>query len=275
LVGRNGSGKSTLFKIILGEEHYDSGDITVPKGYVVGALPQHIHFTEDRLIDECSQVLSEDEQYNIYKIERLLFGLGFTKDDLDREPSSFSGGYQIRINLVKLLATEPNLLLLDEPTNYLDIVSMRWLEGFLRAFDGEVILITHDREFMDSVATHTMGIHRRGLKVIKGGTKKYYTQLVDDEILSRLLRPAFDYRQLRVVEAEGKAGDLPRGSDQPAHRLGRIFGGGADVDIQHVRPRRELAEGDLPDGFPVPGGDGPADRSEHPVDLFADNIHTS
>ena len=188
LVGRNGSGKSTLFKIILGEEHYDSGDITVPKGYVVGALPQHIHFTEDRLIDECSQVLSEDEQYNIYKIERLLFGLGFTKDDLDREPSSFSGGYQIRINLVKLLATEPNLLLLDEPTNYLDIVSMRWLEGFLRAFDGEVILITHDREFMDSVATHTMGIHRRGLKVIKGGTKKYYTQLVDDEILYEKMR---------------------------------------------------------------------------------------
>jgi len=188
LVGRNGSGKSTLFKIILGDEHYDSGDINIPKNYIVGALPQHIHFTKPTLIEECSQVLSEEEQYNIYKIEKLLFGLGFTQEDLEKNPISFSGGYQIRINLVKLLATEPNLLLLDEPTNYLDIVSMRWLRGFLRKFEGEVILITHDREFMDSVTTHTMGIHRKGLKLIKGDSKKYYTQLADDEILYEKMR---------------------------------------------------------------------------------------
>jgi len=188
LVGRNGSGKSTLFKIILGDEYHDSGDIHIPKNYIVGALPQHIHFTKSTLIDECAEVLSEDEKYNIYKIEKLLFGLGFTQDDLEKNPISFSGGYQIRINLVKLLATEPNLLLLDEPTNYLDIVSMRWLKGFLRKFDGEVILITHDRDFMDSVTTHTMGIHRKGLKLIKGNSKKYYTQLVDDEILYEKMR---------------------------------------------------------------------------------------
>jgi len=182
LVGRNGSGKSTLFKIILGEEQYDEGEITVSKGYTIGALKQHIEFTQPTVIAECAQVLSEEEQYNLYKIEKMLFGLGFEKEDLDRDPMSFSGGYQIRINLVKLLATEPNLLLLDEPTNYLDIVSMRWLKGFLRTFDGEVILITHDREFMDAVTTHTMGIHRKGLKIIKGDTKKYYSQLYDDEI---------------------------------------------------------------------------------------------
>jgi len=182
LVGRNGSGKSTLFKIMLGEEHYDQGEINISKGYRVGALRQHIEFSQSQLIDECAQVLSEEEQYNIYKIEKMLFGLGFTHEDLDKDPYSFSGGYQIRINLVKLLATEPNLLLLDEPTNYLDIVSMRWLQGFLRNFEGEVILITHDREFMDAVCTHTMGIHRKGLKLIKGGTNKYYEQLKDDEI---------------------------------------------------------------------------------------------
>ncbi|MBL0722056.1 MAG: ABC-F family ATP-binding cassette domain-containing protein, partial [Sulfurovum sp.] len=188
LVGRNGSGKSTLFNIILGDEHFDNGDIHIPKNYIVGALPQHIHFTKSTLIDECSQVLSEEEQYNIYKIEKLLFGLGFTQEDLKKNPMSFSGGYQIRVNLVKLLATEPNLLLLDEPTNYLDIVSMRWLSGFLRRFEGEVILITHDRDFMDSVTTHTMGIHRKGLKLIKGDSKKYYMQLVDDEILYEKMR---------------------------------------------------------------------------------------
>lgn len=182
LVGRNGSGKSTLFKIIMGEELYDSGEISISKGYRVGALRQHIEFSKATLIEECAQVLSEEEQYNIYKIEKMLFGLGFVQEDLTKDPYCFSGGYQIRINLVKLLATEPNLLLLDEPTNYLDIVSMRWLRGFLRTFEGEVILITHDREFMDAVSTHTMGIHRKGLKLIKGNSVKYYEQLKDDEI---------------------------------------------------------------------------------------------
>jgi len=183
LVGRNGSGKSTLFKIILGEEHYDGGEMTTPKGYRIGALRQHIHFTKKTVLEECMQVLSPEEQYDNYKIEKLLFGLGFEQGDLGRDPTSFSGGYQIRINLVKLLATNPNLLLLDEPTNYLDIVSMRWLRGFLQRFDGEVIIITHDREFMDSVTTHTMGIHRGGCKLIRGDTTKYYKQLEEDEIL--------------------------------------------------------------------------------------------
>lgn len=182
LVGRNGSGKSTLFRIILGEEPYDEGEITLPKGYTIGALRQHITLTKPTVLEECAQVLSEEEQYNLYKIEKMLFGLGFEQADLEKDPMSFSGGYQIRINLVKLLATEPNLLLLDEPTNYLDIVSMRWLKGFLRRFDGEVILITHDRAFMDAVTTHTMGIHRKTLKSIKGDTKKYYAQLKEDEI---------------------------------------------------------------------------------------------
>ncbi len=182
LVGRNGSGKSTLFKIILGEENCEEGDINIPKGYKIGALGQHIHFTQPNIVDECAQALGEDEQHRRYEIEKMLFGLGFDKDDLGRHPASFSGGYQIRINLVKLLVTQPDLLLLDEPTNYLDIVSMRWLKEFLRRFDGEVILITHDRDFMDFVTTHTMGIQRRKLKIIEGDTKKYYTQLADDDL---------------------------------------------------------------------------------------------
>ncbi|MBU1667187.1 ATP-binding cassette domain-containing protein [bacterium] len=173
LIGRNGSGKSTLFKIILGEESYDEGDVTVPKNYKIGTLRQHLEFTEPTVRQECALVLSEEEQYNFYKIEKILFGLGFTAEDLDKDPLSFSGGYQIRINLAKLLATEPNMLLLDEPTNYLDLLSLRWLKQFIRSFEGEVILITHDREFMDAVTTHTMGIQRKSLHIIQGDTQKY------------------------------------------------------------------------------------------------------
>ncbi len=177
LVGRNGSGKSTLFKIILGDESHDSGEVAIPKNYRIGTLKQHLVFTESTVREECALVLSEDEQWNFYKIEKLLFGLGFTEEDLDKDPLSFSGGYQIRINLVKLLATEPNMLLLDEPTNYLDIISLRWLKGFIKEFDGEVIIITHDRDFMDSVTTHTMGVQRKSLHMVQGNSYKYYATL--------------------------------------------------------------------------------------------------
>jgi ATP-binding cassette subfamily F protein 3 len=173
LIGRNGTGKSTLFKIILDEESHDDGEVSIPKNYKIGTLKQHLVFTEPTVREECSLVLSEEEQYNFYKIEKILFGLGFTSEDLEKDPMSFSGGYQIRINLAKLLATEPNMLLLDEPTNYLDLLSLRWLKQFIRTFEGEVILITHDREFMDAVTTHTMGIQRKMLHMIQGSTKKY------------------------------------------------------------------------------------------------------
>lgn len=181
LVGRNGTGKSTLFKLILGEEQADSGEISTPKNYKIGALKQYFDFTQKTLIEETALSLNEEDKYNIYKAEKILFGLGFTEEDLQKEPKSFSGGYQIRINLAKLLLTESNMLLLDEPTNYLDILSIRWLRAFLKAFQGEVILITHDRDFMDSVCTHTLGIVRKSAFMIQGGTQKFYEQLASNE----------------------------------------------------------------------------------------------
>ncbi len=183
LVGRNGSGKSTLFKLILGEETPDVGEVVIPKGYKIGTLKQYLVFTEGTLREEAALALEEDMKYDVYRVEKILFGLGFTQDDLEKDPLSFSGGYQIRINLAKLLVTEPNLLLLDEPTNYLDILSLRWLKTFLKAFEGEVILITHDRNFMDAVVTHTMGIVRKNLRIIAGDTHKYYEQLKSSDEL--------------------------------------------------------------------------------------------
>ena len=186
LVGRNGSGKSTLFKLILGEETADSGDVIIPKNYKIGTLKQHLTFSESTLREEAALALEDEMKYDVYRVEKILFGLGFTQEDLDKDPLSFSGGYQIRINLAKLLVTEPNLLLLDEPTNYLDIVSLRWLKNFLRAFEGEVILITHNRDFMDSVCTHTMGIVRKKIEMIPGDTHKFYEQLsANDELYAK------------------------------------------------------------------------------------------
>ncbi|MFZ8932693.1 MAG: ATP-binding cassette domain-containing protein [Bacteriovoracaceae bacterium] len=178
LVGRNGTGKSTLFKIILNDERSDEGEIVIPNNYKLGQLNQHISFTEETLLSEVTHHMSEDQAY---EGEKILFGLGFSKDDLAKDPNIFSGGFQIRIELAKALLRNPDMLLLDEPTNYLDITSLRWLRSYLKSFKGELILITHDRRFMDSIVTHTMGIHRQRLKKVKGKTSDYYHVIAEEE----------------------------------------------------------------------------------------------
>ncbi len=207
LVGRNGSGKSTLFKLILTEETPDSGEIIIPKNYKIGTLKQHLTFSKPTLKEEAALALSDEMRYDTYRVEKILFGLGFSAEDLQKSPLSFSGGYQIRINLAKLLVTEPNLLLLDEPTNYLDIVSLRWLKNFLRAFEGEIILITHNRDFMDSVCTHTMGIVRKKIEVIEGNTHKFYEQLHANDALYEKQKIAQDkkVKELEEFIAKNKA----------------------------------------------------------------------
>ena len=201
LIGRNGSGKSTLFRMILDEEHPDSGSITIPQGYRIGHLSQHIHFSENTVLKEACLSLrpSEDGIDETYKVKKVLAGLGFSEAELDGSPHALSGGYQIRLNLAKVLLSEPNLLLLDEPTNYLDIISIRWLAQELRAWKGELILITHDRDFMDSVTTHTMMIHRFKLRKIEGQTQKLYDQIALDEEVYEKTR-INDEKKRREVE---------------------------------------------------------------------------
>ncbi|MCB9093063.1 MAG: ABC-F family ATP-binding cassette domain-containing protein [Halobacteriovoraceae bacterium] len=181
LIGRNGTGKSTLLKIITGELSPDMGTMTIPKNYKVSYLSQFLEFTKSTVLEECCLALNEEEQYDFYKVEKILSGLGFSEEDFHKSPLSFSGGYQIRMNLTKCLVQRPNLLLLDEPTNYLDIVSMRWLQKFLANFKGELILITHDRDFMNAVCTHTMGIQFQRLKKIKGGTNQFKEQVEEEK----------------------------------------------------------------------------------------------
>jgi ATP-binding cassette subfamily F protein 3 len=193
LVGRNGHGKTTLLRMITGEERPDTGIISIPNNYSVGYLSQHLLFSKDSVLKEGCLGLepSEDGRDETYKVEQVLMGLGFSADDFSRSPLDLSGGYQVRLNLAKLLVSEPDLLLLDEPTNYLDIVSIRWLTRFLTGWKGELILITHDREFMDGVTTHTMGIHRKKIRKIKGPTQKLYQQILMEEEV---------YEQTRINE---------------------------------------------------------------------------
>ena len=205
LVGRNGHGKSTLFRILLGMETADGGEVIVPKRYRIGHLSQHLKFDSDTVLQEACSALpkSEDGTDLSYRAEAALHGLGFEPPLFESPPGELSGGYQVRLNLAKVLVSEPNLLLLDEPTNYLDIVSMRWLERFLGTWRFEMMLITHDRDFMDSVTTHTMAIHRSKLRKVEGPTGKIFAQIAQDEEIhekTRLNQERSRRQQERFIE---------------------------------------------------------------------------
>ncbi len=181
LVGRNGHGKSTLFRIITGQESADNGNIIVPKNYRIGFVEQAIRFTENTILKEGMKGLLSTEKDQHWRVKKILAGLGFTEKELQRHPMEFSGGFQVRLNLAKVLVSDPDMLLLDEPTNYLDIASIRWIERFLNAWPHELLLITHDRSFMDHVVTHIVGIHRKKARKMAGDTGKYYDQMAQEE----------------------------------------------------------------------------------------------
>jgi ATP-binding cassette subfamily F protein 3 len=181
LVGRNGHGKTTLFRLIAALESPDLGQIYIPKNYRIGYVEQEPWFTEQTVLKEASKGLPVAEAEKTWKVEKVLAGLGFDGQDFARLPAELSSGYQVRLNLAKVLLSDFDLLLLDEPNNYLDITSIRWLERFLLRWPGEFMLITHDRNFMDAVVTHILGIHRRKVRKIPGDTGKYYAQIAQDE----------------------------------------------------------------------------------------------
>ena len=198
LVGRNGYGKTTLLKMITGEAEYDSGEIQIPKNYKIGYLKQHLDFKYKTIIEEVASVLPKEETDNSWKAEKVLFGLGFLKEDLQKDPSVFSGGYKIRLNLAKILLSDADMLLLDEPNNYLDIVAIRWLIKFLKGLKKELILITHDRNFMDQVVTHTVAIHRNKARKVEGNTEKLYEQIEKEEEIYEKTRLNIEKKRKRT-----------------------------------------------------------------------------
>ena len=181
VVGRNGHGKTTLFRLITGEEEADSGTITMPRNYRIGYVAQRLDFRADTVRGEASRGLAAEAAGEMWRVEKVLAGLGFDPKAFDRPPSELSGGFQVRLNLARVLLSDNQMLLLDEPNNYLDITSIRWLERFLVEWPGELMLITHDRSFMDKVVTHVLGIHRRKVRKVAGDTAKYYSQIAQEE----------------------------------------------------------------------------------------------
>lgn len=199
LVGRNGHGKTTLLRMIAGEEPPDGGAISIPRNYRTAYVRQVLAFTRNTVLEEVAAGLPANERGHSWKAEKVLAGLGFSDTDMQRPPTEFSGGYQVRLNLARALVSEPDLLLLDEPTNYLDITSIRWVRRYLQSWPRELMLITHDRSFMDAVVTHTLGIHRKKLRKIAGTTEKYYAQIAQDEEVYEKTR-LNDERKRREIE---------------------------------------------------------------------------
>ena len=211
LVGPNGAGKTTLLNIISGQEDADEGRILFAKGARVGYLEQEaIEMGDLPVFDEVmsSQVeVLEAEQrlrkleaelgdnptdqqlaaagrardayehlggYTIEaKVRSVLYGLGFKPEDLSQSTLHFSGGWQMRIALAKLLIRNPEVLLLDEPTNHLDLESVKWLEGFLRGYAGTVIVVSHDRAFMDNMVDRVAEVDNARVNLYKGNYSSY------------------------------------------------------------------------------------------------------
>ncbi len=198
VVGRNGTGKSSLFAAIRGEVEADRGDIDVPNRVRIASVAQETPSLPDAAIDfvlggdgaiaealkaEAEATAREDweavadahhrlAELNGYDAEaragRLLHGLGFPAETHRRAVSSFSGGWRVRLNLARALMMPSDLLLLDEPTNHLDLDAVLWLEQWLLKYPGTLLLISHDREFLDGVSTHTLHLHDGKAKLYVG-----------------------------------------------------------------------------------------------------------
>jgi ATP-binding cassette subfamily F protein 3 len=214
LVGRNGAGKSTLLKVILGQLAPDGGDVSWPRDWKIGAVAQEAPGGPDSLLDtvlaadaERSALLlaaeTETEPHALgYIYTRLddidaysaparaasiLAGLGFSAEEQLRPCSEFSGGWRMRVALAAILFASPDLLLLDEPTNYLDLEGVLWLEDFLRRYRGTVLIVSHDRDLLNTAAEFILHLEHGKLTLYTGG----YNTFVATRTAKRALDAAF------------------------------------------------------------------------------------
>jgi ATP-binding cassette subfamily F protein 3 len=238
LIGLNGRGKSTLLRIINGEYRIDAGTISKAKDCTIGFLNQDLlsyqsedtiltvameafkdavetqrqlekvlHDLEanysDALVDKLTKLQEKFEQLDGYtmqaKAEEVLEGIGFATKDLHRPLREFSGGWRMRVMLAKLLLEKPSLLMLDEPTNHLDLPSIEWVENYLRNYPGAVIIVSHDRTFLDNVISKTVDVTQQQL-ITYEGNYSYYLQ--EKEQREEIQQNAFDNQQAKIRQAE-------------------------------------------------------------------------
>ncbi|MFC4171907.1 ABC-F family ATP-binding cassette domain-containing protein [Microvirga sp. GCM10011540] len=214
LVGRNGAGKTTLFRIVQGEIPAESGDISLPRGVKIGAVAQEAPGGPETLIEvvlaadkERTALLAEAETADGFRraeIETrltdigaysaparaasILHGLGFDTEAQNRPCSSFSGGWRMRVALAAVLFAEPDLLLLDEPTNYLDLEGTLWLYDYLGRYPHTVLVISHDRELLDTSVNHILHLDRGKLTIYRGGYTSFAKQLAEKRELTAKLK---------------------------------------------------------------------------------------
>ncbi|MDP2940074.1 MAG: ABC-F family ATP-binding cassette domain-containing protein [Candidatus Omnitrophota bacterium] len=206
LIGPNGSGKTMLFSIILGEVEPSNGKVEIHKNIHIGYLPQEYHFSSTQTVieeltegDERIRKLKKEQKeledknetataryadilHNLevlgvfeleYKAKRILAGLGFKQMDFNRAINNLSGGWQMRTLLAKLLTYNYDLLLLDEPTNYLDLNAALWLKDYLAKFEGTLVMISHDKVFLNEVTNYTLILEQGKLNKIRGNYEQY------------------------------------------------------------------------------------------------------
>ncbi len=238
LIGANGTGKSTLLRIIVGEYGIESGEITMRKDIKLGFLNQDLlsyesdddiltvaceaFERENQLHDEIEAILVRMEHdhseeimhelhdkqhefevldgYNIkHKAEKVLEGLGFTTVDLVRPLKEFSGGWRMRVMLAKILLQKPDLLLLDEPTNHLDLPSIKWIEDYLVKYEGAVVIVSHDRYFLDKICNRIVEVANQKLTQYVGNYSQYRIEKVERE---ELQKSQFANQQIYIKEQE-------------------------------------------------------------------------
>ncbi|WP_054058763.1 MULTISPECIES: ATP-binding cassette domain-containing protein [Pseudomonas] len=199
LIGANGAGKSSLFALLRGELHPDSGDCLLPADWRIAHMRQEVDTLERLAVDYVldgdvrlrqvqrdlaaaeaaqdgsalarlhSELDSADGYTADARARKLLAGLGFTNEQMDRQVGDFSGGWRMRLNLAQALMCPSDLLLLDEPTNHLDLDAIIWLEEWLKSYPGTLLLISHDRDFLDEVVDHVAHVDQRKLVLYRGG----------------------------------------------------------------------------------------------------------
>ncbi len=199
LIGANGAGKSSLFALLRGELHPDSGDCFLPADWRIAHMRQEVDTLERLAIDYVldGDVRLRQVQHDLAAAEaahdgaaqarlhaeldsadgytadararKLLAGLGFTNEQMDRQVADFSGGWRMRLNLAQALMCPSDLLLLDEPTNHLDLDAIIWLEDWLKSYPGTLLLISHDRDFLDEVVDHVAHVDQRKITLYRGG----------------------------------------------------------------------------------------------------------
>jgi len=198
LVGPNGAGKSTLFALLLGDVSPDKGTIAIEKNAIIGFLPQEtaaagnetvLELACNRVAQASSLQIEEERKPEAYatfdehggwelepKAKRVLAGLAFRETDFDRPARALSGGWIMRAHLARLLVMQPDLLLLDEPTNHLDLESLQWFQEYLRTYPGAIVMISHDREFLNHLVGSIVEIAHSKLVRYRGNWDSYVEQ---------------------------------------------------------------------------------------------------